>query len=304
VSQSDPSKNGRHSLFERIALTFTLDPTDRNILLALATFANYKTGRGAYPSLEKLSERCRVHPRNVRKALRRLQAAGYVTRTERTKLPTVYDVCLNKLAIDRKGTVEGGANAPLDDEPDDEKKGGANAPLDDEPDDELEGGANAPSEAVMGGVNAPLEGGQNGFSRGALTPADPPSTYRSSSTYDPPIKEDPPIVPRGFAPTPPTNPETTPAPPRSVWAGIGQVRRTGAARTIHERRTALIAKVLRTLIAQRATWPDHHAVKVALRAELKRQAILADLDYGQAHFDDAIAIVNTATPFIGRGVVH
>jgi hypothetical protein len=62
--------------------------------------------------------------------------------------------------------------------------------------------------------------------------------------------------------------------------------------------------VLRDVIPQQTTWPDHHAVKVALRAELKRRSILPNSDYGQAHFDDAIAIVNTATPFIGRGVVH
>jgi Helix-turn-helix domain len=294
VVNGEGSTNGRsrHSLFERILWTFALDPADRNVLGALAQFGSYKTGRGARPSLETLAERCRVHPRNVRKSLRRMEAAGYLVRHPRTHLSSVYDINLNKLAVDMRGTVEEGVNAPLDDEEEEPKEEGVNAPL--------RGGRE--------GVYAPPKGGANGPEsrlRGALTPSDPPVRTDPPVQNDPPVHADPPKVPRRSAPTPSENPETTTAPSRGVWNGIGQVRQTGAARTIHERRTKLIAKVLRTLLERRGeTWPDHHAVKVALRAELQRREILPNLDYGQAHFDDAIAIVNTATPFIGKGAVH
>ena len=98
VSASDPSKNGsRHSLFERIAWTYTLDPKNRNVLGALATFGSYKTGRECRPSLDKLAARCRIHPRNARKSLAEMVELGYLVEHRRTKLPTVYDICLDKL---------------------------------------------------------------------------------------------------------------------------------------------------------------------------------------------------------------
>lgn len=73
---------------------------------------------------------------------------------------------------------------------------------------------------------------------------------------------------------------------------------------MHERRTAFIAGRLRELLKEhpRPAW-DYHDVKVALRDKLINEMKLREgIDYGQSAFDDAISIVNTATPFIR--VVH
>lgn len=205
MSASDPSQNGsRHSLFERIAWTYTLDPTDQRVLQALATFANYKTGRGACPSLETLAERCHVSKRTARRSTAQLVKDRYVIGTQRHLKPTVYDICVNKLAVDMKGTVLGATDGRQE-----ESLGATDGPQDD-PDKESLGATDGPQEAVLAAKFGTSLGAKTCTSLGATDGPRSSSTYGSSSTYDPPIRTDPPISTsalRAEFSTGPKNPE-------------------------------------------------------------------------------------------------
>lgn len=87
------------SVPERITWTvgFRL-PIDKHVLGALSTFASFKTGKQAQMSLDALSKRARTNRRTLQRALRRLEADGFVSATRRLGAPTRYDINLDLLA--------------------------------------------------------------------------------------------------------------------------------------------------------------------------------------------------------------
>jgi len=93
-SSNDPST----TLAARIAWTFAINAIDQNVLQAMATFGNYRTGTDIRPSMEALAERCRISPRTARRAIARLTKAGYlIVKRRRPRQPTTYAICMDKL---------------------------------------------------------------------------------------------------------------------------------------------------------------------------------------------------------------
>lgn len=95
------------SVPERITWTtgFQL-AVDKHVLGVLSVFADFKTGRGARPSLEKLVARCELARSTVLRALRRLETDGWITVHRRHRRPTVYDINVERLKahwIEAKG---------------------------------------------------------------------------------------------------------------------------------------------------------------------------------------------------------
>jgi hypothetical protein len=268
----------RHSIFERIAWTYTLDPTDQRVLQALATFANYKTGRGASPSLETLAERCHVSKRTVKRSTAQLETGGYVTKTPRHLKSTIYDICLGKLAVDMKGTVLGAKNGPQD-----APLGATDGPQDD-PNEESLGATDGPQGGLLGAKTRTPLGAKTRTLLGATDGPRSYSTYGSSSTYDPPIQDDPPISTSALRAEISDDDENT-TPERS-----SKVRPISGSGSAHrQRRKRLLQKALRTLLAERngIPWEDFKAVEIALRTFLQERHIGPN-DYSLSDFNDAI----------------
>lgn len=98
--------SGRYtaSVAERITWStgFQL-PGDQLVLGKLATFGNFMTGTGCRPSVDTLAARAGVTVRTVQRALRRLEVDGWIVATPRHNHPTIYDVCLDRLATHPTG---------------------------------------------------------------------------------------------------------------------------------------------------------------------------------------------------------
>jgi hypothetical protein len=64
-----------------VARAQNLTPGQRNVLVVLAHFASWSTGRDAYPSVELLSRACGQAVRSVKRALAAARQAGYIEAT-------------------------------------------------------------------------------------------------------------------------------------------------------------------------------------------------------------------------------
>ena len=64
---------------------------DLLVLIALCDCANID-GTGAWPSIGTIAETTRMHERGVRKALRSLEAGGFIVGKQRTGSTTVYSI--------------------------------------------------------------------------------------------------------------------------------------------------------------------------------------------------------------------
>jgi len=90
-----------YSVPERITWTAGFRcPIDKHVLGVLSTFASFKTGTRAAMSLAKLMARAQVPRRTLIRSLRRLEADGWVKAWRRHRRPTVYDICVERLAVD------------------------------------------------------------------------------------------------------------------------------------------------------------------------------------------------------------
>ncbi len=87
------------SVPERITWTsgFRLS-VDKHVLGVLSTFANFRTGKHADMYLDTLVQRARMSRSTVLRALERLEDDGWIIATRRHRRPTVYDICIEKLA--------------------------------------------------------------------------------------------------------------------------------------------------------------------------------------------------------------
>jgi hypothetical protein len=72
--------------------------TDKLVLGALSTFANFETGKGARVSLKKLCARAELKRRTVLRALQRLEADGWIVPTRRHRHATTRDIAIERLA--------------------------------------------------------------------------------------------------------------------------------------------------------------------------------------------------------------
>jgi hypothetical protein len=72
--------------------------TDKLVLGALSTFANFETGKGARVSLKKLCARAELQRRTVYRALQRLEADGWIIATRRHRHATTRDIAIDRLA--------------------------------------------------------------------------------------------------------------------------------------------------------------------------------------------------------------
>jgi hypothetical protein len=89
------------SVFERItwATGFRL-AIDKHVLGVLSTFANFRTGKGACPSVPALVARAKVTRSTLTRALRRLREDRWVLASYRGRgYQTVYDINLDKLPM-------------------------------------------------------------------------------------------------------------------------------------------------------------------------------------------------------------
>jgi len=88
------------SVPERITFTTGFRcATDKLVLGALSTFADFKTGRGARMSLPALVSRAQLPLRTVERGLHRLEADGWIVAvTRRRRHATVWNITLDRLA--------------------------------------------------------------------------------------------------------------------------------------------------------------------------------------------------------------
>lgn len=90
------------SIPERIAWTPVGDfrcATDKAVLEGLASFANFKTGKGAHPKPETLAARIGKPLRTVERSLHNLEADKRIKATwRRKKHATHFDICVDRLA--------------------------------------------------------------------------------------------------------------------------------------------------------------------------------------------------------------
>jgi hypothetical protein len=93
----------RASIAERIAWTSALRPVEKVVLQALATFANFETGQGAWMGMQKLVARAKLPQRTVERSIRRLVADGWVCATRRHRHATTYDIRIERLATNYVG---------------------------------------------------------------------------------------------------------------------------------------------------------------------------------------------------------
>jgi hypothetical protein len=93
----------RASIAERIAWTTALRPVDKSVLQALATFADFETGKRAYPGLARMVARANLPRRTVERALQRLERDGWILATRSHRHATMYDINLERLATNYVG---------------------------------------------------------------------------------------------------------------------------------------------------------------------------------------------------------
>jgi hypothetical protein len=86
------------SVFERVIWTngFTL-AIDKHVLGTLAKFADFKTGKGARPSVAALAKRAEVKRSTLMRSLRRLEDEGWIRAHRQHRWPTAYDIQIDKL---------------------------------------------------------------------------------------------------------------------------------------------------------------------------------------------------------------
>jgi hypothetical protein len=90
----------RLSIAERIALTSGFKTSsDSRVLAALASFAHFETGANACPSVQTLQARIPdISLRTIARSLARLEAEGWIAGRHVQRRPTVYRICLERLA--------------------------------------------------------------------------------------------------------------------------------------------------------------------------------------------------------------
>jgi len=88
------------SVFERItwATGFRL-AIDKHVLGALSAFANFRTGKGACPTVDALAARAKVPRSTLLRSMARLNADGWIQATRRHRRPTSYDIVVDKLPM-------------------------------------------------------------------------------------------------------------------------------------------------------------------------------------------------------------
>jgi len=72
--------------------------TDKAVLGFVSTFANFKTGKRADMALETLMQRAQMPRRTLIRSLGRLESDGWIVGRRRHRRPTVYDICVERLA--------------------------------------------------------------------------------------------------------------------------------------------------------------------------------------------------------------
>lgn len=100
----------RPSIAERIAWTSSLRPVDAKVLQALATFADFQTGGGAWPGMAKLMARAVLPKRTIERSLQRLEDEHWITATRRHRRATSYDIRIDRLATNYIGAKVISAN--------------------------------------------------------------------------------------------------------------------------------------------------------------------------------------------------
>jgi len=94
------------SVPERIAWTTGFrSATDKAVLEALSTFADFKTGRGVPVSLKKIVARAKLKRRRVQYALTRLTAERWAVPRRQHRHPTAWDINLDRLATNWVGAT-------------------------------------------------------------------------------------------------------------------------------------------------------------------------------------------------------
>ena len=90
----------RLSIAERIALTSGFNTSsDSRVLTALASFAHFETGVGARPTWARLQARVPdLSRRTVARCLARLEDEGWIEGHHYSRRPTVYRICVERLA--------------------------------------------------------------------------------------------------------------------------------------------------------------------------------------------------------------
>jgi hypothetical protein len=78
--------------------------TDKLVLGALSTFANFETGRGARMSVPSLTSRAQLPRRTVERGLQRLEADHWITARRRHRHATSWDINVDRLAATWLGT--------------------------------------------------------------------------------------------------------------------------------------------------------------------------------------------------------
>jgi len=73
-------------------------PIDKHVLGVLSTFANFKTGKRADMALDTLVARAKIGRRRTLRSLQRLEADEWIVGRRHHRRPTVYDICVEKLA--------------------------------------------------------------------------------------------------------------------------------------------------------------------------------------------------------------
>jgi hypothetical protein len=93
-------ERGYASVPERITWTTGFhNGTDKTVLGALSTFANFETGKGARVRVNKLAARAELEPRTVQRSLHRLEAGGWIVAVRRqNKRATAWDINISRLA--------------------------------------------------------------------------------------------------------------------------------------------------------------------------------------------------------------
>jgi hypothetical protein len=97
-------------------------PTDKLVLCALSTFANFQTGEGAQPAIATLAARAGLSRSTVQRALHRLEVDQWIAVTARRhRRPTTYRICVERLAENWVGAkvvkrlrVTGDAQEPVE----------------------------------------------------------------------------------------------------------------------------------------------------------------------------------------------
>jgi hypothetical protein len=93
-------ERGYASVPERITWTTGFRcATDKLVLGALSTFANFETGKGARVRVNKLAARAELPKRTVQRGLHRLEADGWIVAVRRQhKGATAWDIQIDRLA--------------------------------------------------------------------------------------------------------------------------------------------------------------------------------------------------------------